>query len=654
MRSAGGEPTAVSAVDSSSELSRPDPRSDLYGYANASWLRANTAPDQPKGRLAALYDEVSQQRREIIVEAAAQKNPASNAARDVGVYYRSLINTGEIDDRGNAPVKAALAAIGPFETTNDILTARFSPSLWRHAPIAIDVEVVARLPGPRRVTIAQRTPGLISRAAYVEQGFEAERKAYAAYLTALLEWAVAADLIEPDPNRAPADRSAAVLSIYQQIAEQQWSVQERANPALNFHPLSASDLEATLPGVPWAPILNGLGLTAPGELVVRERSAIAATAQILADAPVAVLKDELILALISHYADALPLPARDATASFRAALGRPPLDKEEWARAQLRADLPEALGKLYVEAAIADDAMTAAQSLAETIRAAAIGQVATLEWLAPETRVTAQEKLRRVRFEIGAPAQFRDYGIAGLKADDALGNRLRLAKAEADFMAASLAYPALPDPWQRPAFLVAAAYIPARNTLAVPAALLQPPFFEMNREDAENYGALGVLIGHELAHAIDLIGAQVDARGEPALWWSREDQTRFAQAAAPLIADLEAFAAEEGIVLHGPTVESEILGDLFGLTVAAKAAPGGPSPLFFEAWAKIWARQGLDEPLPTQRLTAPHAPALVRTNGLLRHIDGFHEAFATRPQDLLFLPPNARRNPWDMPAAPDQ
>ena len=321
--------------------------------------------------------------------------------------------------------------------------------------------------------------------------------------------------------------------------------------------------------------------------------------------------------------------------------------------------LGEAVGHLYVERHFTPEAKAAIAKLVENLRAAYRVRIAKLSWMTDETKQVALRKLDTIRVKIGYPDQWRDYGSLDIEAGDAYGNRKREFAFNRARDIARLGRPANRDEWRMAPQAVNAYYNPTWNEIVFPAAILQPPFFDPNADDAINYGAIGAVIGHEMGHGFDDQGAKSDENGVLRNWWNAEDEERFRALTDKLALQYSKFEALPGLFVNGRLTLGENTGDLGGLNVALEAyrisLGGKPAPeidgftgiqRFYLGFGQIWRRLTRDEALRNQIVADSHSPAEFRANGTVRNMDEWYEAFGVKEGAKLYLPPDQRVRIW--------
>ena len=369
---------------------------------------------------------------------------------------------------------------------------------------------------------------------------------------------------------------------------------------------------------------------------------------------------------ISSQADVLPKEIDDARFAFYGkTLSGQPEQRERWKRAvdATEGAVGEAVGKVYVERHFKPESKEAMEDLVGNLRKAMALNLDDLEWMGADTKIEARDKLAKFTPKIGYPENFETYDTLSVSADDAFGNQLAAAEWGWEDMISQLGQPIDKDEWFMFPQTVNAYYSPNRNEIVFPAAILQPPFFDVHADPAVNYGAIGAVIGHEIGHGFDDQGSKSDGDGELRNWWTDEDKAAFKERTEALVKQYNAFCPiqsdEEEVCVNGALTLGENIGDLGGLSMAYRAYKlslnGEEAPIidgltgdqrFFLAWAQVWQGLYREEALRQRLRTDPHSPAAYRINGIVRNMDAWYEAFGVTEEDALYLPPEKRISIW--------
>lgn len=651
---------ALAAFCTLPAAARDDPRDNLYLAANGAWLDATVLPpDRAEVYGADLPASVNARVRAIVEDLRNQARPAAGGGGDIGRklldFYDSQRDLAAIDRAGLAPLKARLAEIDAIGTPEELarwqgrVQGILKTPLWLWGGFADFKD-----PGINRVLVMQGGLGLPERDYYLGEDarFAATRDAYRDYLVTLARLASEAD---------PAAAARRVLALETRLARAHVPAAEAMDPA-RVRSLEAHALERDAPGLAWQAFLDGAAIPAGHAVNVVQPAAARAVAGLLRDLPLADWKLYFRLRLLDVSAPLLPLEFRAAHFALRGkALGglSAPRPQDERALDALTEALGDGLGALYMARHFPPAQKARVEAMVEHIRLAALDAVDGIAWLGPRARAEAREKVKRMRAKVGYPAAWRDYAALEVRPGDALGNRDRARRHEWLRLAALSGTPVDRAAWAMSPLEPNAFYDPMLNEINLPAAILQPPFFDAGADDAANYGGIGALVAHEIGHAFDSTGSQFDSRGVRRDWWTAGEHAAFQAFGARVTARFDAAEVLPGARVNGKLTLPENLADLMGLQLAwrawrttsgADAAPGADGRAadqrFFLAYARQWAVKRRDERTLQLLASDPHAPAPLRANFPAMQLDAFHDTFGTRPGDGMYLPPGERLRAW--------
>ncbi|MEK8032259.1 M13 family metallopeptidase [Ideonella sp. DXS29W] len=647
-----------------SGLDRPgfDPsvraQDDLFHAANGGWLKATEIPaDKPEyGAFIQLRDISDARSRAIVEELSKAQSKAGSVEQKVGSYYAAYLDTAAIDKAGLAPVQPSLAAIDAIKTPKDLATWMGQVQGRLETPVQLYVMADFKNPTMNQALTWQGGLGLPDRDYYLKTDDERLSKARAAYETYLTTLAKLAGM------KDPADAAKRVMALERRIAEAHWDKVENRNPVKIYNPMTPAELTKAAPGLDWATFLKEARLGGVERLSVSQPSAATAIAKLYAEVPLADWKLYFKLHTLDDAATVLPAAFRDARFAFRGtALTGAKEQKPRWQQGitEVNAALGEAVGQLYVAKHFPPEYKARMQELVNNLLASYKDSIDGLSWMTPATKAQAQAKLSKYMTKIGYPDQWRDYSQLEVRAGDPLGNSQRAARFEWNRIAAKAGKPVDRSEWGMTPQTVNAYYNPSLNEIVFPAAILQPPFFDMAADDAVNYGAIGAVIGHEISHGFDDQGSQFDGEGVLRNWWTDEDRKAFEAVGAKLVAQYETYEPLPGKKLNGKLTLGENIADLSGLQIAYKAyirsLKGQPAPViegytgaqrFFLGWSQAWREKVREERAMQLLTTDPHSPPEFRANGAAVNHDGFHEAFGTKPGDKMFKPTEERIRIW--------
>jgi putative endopeptidase len=637
------------------------PQDDLFGHVNGAWYAAaEIPPDLPvTGAGVALLLEAEAQVGEILRESAEQANSGEAVAgtprQQIGDLYTSFLDHERVESLSVAPLEADLAAIAEVADLSGL--ARLDGAFERVGAgtlLGLRVDTDDRNSDRYVVNITQAGIGLPDESYYREESFEQTRSAYVAHVSGMLRLLGSSD----DDASAAADR---IMALETRLAGGHWDSVASRDVVKTYNLMTYDQLRATAPSLDLDAYLDGL--QAPtgvlDQAVVRQPSYLETLSAALTDVPLDDWKAWMTFHVVSAHASYLSAAFDEQNFDFyRRTLTGAQEQRDRWKRAVALSDqlLGEAVGEVYVARHFPPEAKAQMDELVANLVEAYRRDIERLDWMGPETRAKALDKLRRFRPKIGYPPKWRDYSSIEINADDLLGNVQRARAFETDRQLAKIGSPVDRDEWLMTPQTVNACYNPGTNEICFPAAILRPPFFDPDADPALNYGGIGAVIGHEVGHGFDDQGSQYDGDGNLVDWWTDDDRARFTERADRLIAQYNVFEPRglPGKKVNGALTVGENIGDLGGLTVGLQAylisraddadETEGLRRLFVN-WGLVW-RSKLRPEFATQLITVdPHSPAEFRAN-VARNLDEFHEVFQTEPGDGLWLEPADRVRIW--------
>jgi predicted metalloendopeptidase len=426
--------------------------------------------------------------------------------------------------------------------------------------------------------------------------------------------------------------------------------------------MTVAQLAASTPGYDWNAYFKAAGLSGATSVIVRQPDYVKAMNDVVAKTPVQTWREYLTFKLLDRYANELPAAYQQARFEFRdKTLSGQQQMSPRWKLAvnEVEGSLGEAAGKLYVEKYFTPEAKARMDALVKNIRAAYRVGIDSLEWMSPETKKQAQDKLAHFTVKIGYPDKWKDYSTLVIKRDDLAGNAMRTSAFVYDDMASQLGKPVNRGRWTMTPQTVNAYYNSVNNEIVFPAAILQPPFFDVNADDAVNYGAIGAVIGHEIGHGFDDQGRKSDGEGNLRDWWTAADAKAFQARTDKLGAQYAAINPIDDLHINPGLTMGENIGDLSGSAQAYRAyrisLNGKPAPViagftgdqrFFMGFAQIWRTKFRDAALRNQLLTNPHSPGMARAFVPLTNNDAFMKAYNVKPGDKMWRAPADRVKIW--------
>jgi endothelin-converting enzyme/putative endopeptidase len=635
------------------------PCDDFWRYATGAWLDKNPVPaDRARwGK----FDELSEanlERLKTILDGAAADKTATGDRRRVGDFYSSCMDTASIDAAGSKPVQPLLARIAAIKTRQDLVATLVSLELENGlAPTR-----VTNVSDPENADqviagIAGGGLSLPDRDYYFRDDARSKmiREEFVQHAQRLLQ------LLGDSPETATA-AAKTVMDFETVLAKVTLTNVARRDPYNRVHKMDFASMEALAPAYDWKGAFQLLKVPTTVAVNVSEPEFLKEFNRQLQDAPVDAWKTWLRWRVIDDRADYLAKPFYDEWFHFeRTVLSGVTVQQARWkvCVSSTDATLGEALGRLYVDKHFPPEAQRRMQELVGNMRAALGEELQSAEWLAPETRVNAMRKLATFDPRIGYPVKWHDYSGVRVTRGTYLADKESAIVDERRLNAAKIGKKLDRTEWTMTPPTVNAYYTSARNSITFPAGILQPPFFDMDADDAVNYGAIGVVIGHEMGHGFDDQGSKYDADGNLKNWWTDQDRAQFEKRAACIVNQFDSIDVGEGQHHTGKLVTGEAMGDLGGATLAYKAyhksLNGKEAPVidgltgdqrFFLAYARVWAANQRPEAMRRQLATDPHPLAKYRTNATLQNMPEFQRAFACKLGDPMVRPAAEQCRLW--------
>jgi len=648
----------LSGIDLSNIDASVRPQDDLYQHVNGTWLKSTEIPDDRplEGTFTALRDGSELAVKEIIEDAAARGAESTGIEQKIGDLYNSFMDEAAVEAKGLEPIRQRLAEV--FATRTPAELVALSGRLFRADVGGLFYIYPAPDAGnPDRILLytGQGGLGLPDESYYRDGKFAAVVQAYTDHVATVFALAGVAD---------PAGAAGRVVALETALASHHWDKVTLRDPQKTYNLKSADEATELFPLLTtW---FDAAAITPEKrtELVVSTPDFFAGAASLLDSEPLSVWQEWLALRVVSAAAPYLSSALVDANFAFYGTtLSGTPRNKDRWKRgvAVVEAALGEAVGQIYVARHFPETHKARMESLVANLIEAYRESISGLDWMGEDTKHEALKKLDSFRAKIGYPDKWIDYSAVEIDPADLLGNVERAHSADVDRHLDEVGKPVDRDKWLMTPQTVNAYYHPLLNEIVFPAAILQPPFFTADADDAVNYGGIGAVIGHEIGHGFDDQGSQYDGSGLLRNWWTEDDRTAFESLAARLVAQFDALspAAAPGHTVNGKLTLGENIGDLGGLAIAYKAyliSLGGQEPpvldgltgvqRFFASWAASWRQVIRTEEAIRRIATDPHSPNEFRTNQIARNLDAFHEAFGTAEQDGMWMPADQRVSIW--------
>ncbi len=638
------------------------PGDDFFAYANGGWLKATEIP--PDKQRWSVRDDISAVVRQRIAELLddARESKPGSSARNVADFRAAWLNETAIEARGIAPLKSQLDSIAAItdkvaltRALGRMMRADVDPLNWGiyQSSSLLGLSVEPSIHGEKTYTafLLQGGLGLTEREPYVstEPRMIALREKYRAYISSALAF-TGCDHAD--------HRADAVLALEISIAQSHATPEQSSVDHNADNVWTRADFERRAPGIDWTTFFSAAGLAKQQSVVAWQPAAISGVAALIGSQPLDVWKDYLRFHLVDAYADVLPRAVADRAAALHTMVtGAQLAPRSQRASDATQAAMSDALGQMYAQRYFPAEQKVRLDRMARNIVAAFSGRVAGETWISPTMKVVALAKLKVLYVGIGHPEHWQDYSDLVIDPLDAVGNQRRVADRSYRRALARLGQPVDMKEWWIAPQATSAILVFQQNAYEFAAALLQPPKFDPNGSDAAMYGAIGAIIGHDVSHFVDALGAEYQVDGSMRRWWTAEDSSRFQALADPLDAQFAAYHPFPDAAVNGKLTQSENIADLAGLsaafdayrrTLGAKAADSNyvrkNDREFFIAFAQSWRSKLSDAAVRTQ-LSNDHAPEMYRFS-TVRNMDAWYDAFDVQPGQRLFLEPKARVRIW--------
>lgn len=648
------------AIDLTAMDTTVSPRADFYLYANGNWLRNNPLPAaySSYGSFHVLRDRSKAQIRGIVDELSATNPKAGTNEYRIATLYAQAMDSTTRNALGAQPIQEELAQVRALASKADVLRYAAQQDQEFGAGVLFGSYVFTDLKNSNIniLHLGQTSLGMHTRDFYLEEGAQMDeiRKAYQAMLLRLGELSG----YSAEEAQRIADNT---IRLETELAKISYSQTELRDNLRNYNVLPISEVAAANKGFDWSSYFAQRGLSVETANFA-QLDFFKAFSQWYEQVDLDALKDLLLAKIMRGSADALSDDFAQASFAFygTAMEGRQEM-KPRWERSVgvVEGTLGEALGEVYAKRYFSPEAKERMLKLVGNLQKALGERVKQLSWMSDSTKVQALEKLNGFTVKIGYPDKWRDYSKLEISSKNTYYQNLMAATRfeQADNIK-DLGQPVDRTKWLMNVYDVNAYYMPTTNEICFPAGILQPPFFNMNADDAVNYGAIGVVIGHEMIHGFDDQGSHFDVNGNMQNWWTPSDKSKFDASTGRLVEQFSANEVLPGVMANGALTLGENIADQGGLTVAFEALKlaGGdsvapidgftPAQRFFIAYARLWGRNMTDEAKLNNTKTDPHSLSELRVNQALKNIDAFHTAFDTQPGDAMYLAPEQRIYVW--------
>lgn len=652
-------PALVSGIETQFYDDAVRQQDDFYRHQNGKWLDSFEIPaDKARyGSFTKLADDADIQLRGIIEDAARSPNGDANAQK-IGDLYNSFMDEAKLDELALKPLDADFARIEALKDKKEIpaLLAYFN-TIGVDVPYQPVVHQDAKDSTKYIVDLYQGGLGLPDRDYYLKADDAKLKDALTKYQAHIEKMATLAG----DKNAAKIAKD--VVALETELAKVQWTKVENRDPVKTYNVKTFAELAKLAPGYDWVAWSKAAGVDGKiPSVVVSQPTYLAGFSKIVAKTPLPVWKEYLDWCLLRNAAPALSKPFVDESFAFYGTTLRGiPENRPRWKRAvaAVETSIGEGVGKLYVEKYFPPENKARMEALVKNLLEAYKQSIDGLDWMSADTKKEAQTKLAKFTPKIGYPNKWRDYSALEIKKDDLLGNLNRATVFEYHRNVDKLGKPIDRDEWGMTPQTVNAYYNPEMNEIVFPAAILQPPFFNVKADDAVNYGGIGAVIGHEISHGFDDEGSQYDGDGNLRVWFTPEDLANFKKKTQALVAQYAAVEVLPGYKINGELTLGENVADNSGLAIAYKAyklsLAGKPSETIdgmtgeqrlYAGWAQVWRGKSRDAETIRLIKVDPHSPAAARGLLPLKNQPGFYEAYGVKEGDKMFLAPEQRVLMW--------
>ena len=633
---------------------------DFYQYACGGWMKKHPLTNEYSrfGSFDMLAENNREQLKGLIVEIAAGQNAQGTIGQKIGDIYNLAMDSVKLNADGVTPIQADLEKIASVKDKSEIvpLMAELAHSgVFPYFSFYVGADIM-----DSKSNLFQLYQGGISlgeKEYYLDNDDVTVniRNKYKEHIVKMFQLA-------GFDEAAAKKKMEAVMDIETRIAKASFSAVEQRNPAANYHKMSLDELKKEIPGIDWDAFLNGIGVKGVTELSVSQVDPIKEVEKIINSLPVenqiAYMQWNLIDRAAGYLSDDLVAQNFDF---YGKTLSGKQTNQPRWKRAvsTVNGVLGEAVGQMYVEKYFPAAAKERMVQLVKNLQTALGERIRNLEWMGDSTKIKAIEKLNSFYVKVGYPDKWRDYTGLNIEKDSYWANVKRATEFELDYMLSKAGKPVDRDEWGMTPQTVNAYYNPTTNEICFPAGILQYPFFDMNADDAFNYGAIGVVIGHEMTHGFDDQGRQFDKDGNLKDWWTAEDAKRFEERAQVMVNFFDSIQVLPGLNANGSLTLGENIADHGGLQVsfqafknATKDAPlpvedgFTPEQRFFLSYAGVWAGNIRDEQIRLQTKSDPHSLGRWRVNGALPQIGAWYDAFGIKEGDPMYLAPEKRVSIW--------
>ena len=638
------------------------PGDDFFQYAAGGWMKSHPLDSEhpENGAFVDLSEQNTLRIQELILQYAGTPQEKGSLGQKIGSLYNLRMDSVRLNREGWTPIKPVLERIAAIKDRKEyqLVTAQIDRRGEETMMDGIGVGADMRNASMNIVSVGQGGLGLGTRDYYLNDDEQTVRvrEAYKTFMKNLFQ------MVGNDSVTAQ-KKMEAVMAIETRIAKASYSRVELRDISKNYHKMSYNQLVTDFPGIDWGNVFLASGFPAFDWVDVGQPEPIHEVEKILAEASLDDLKTYAEIKIISGATGVMSDDFRAEAFRLSSVLSGVKQDRPRWKRAvgSVSGVLGEAIGKLYVEKYFPESSKKRMLELVHNLQKALAQRIDEATWMSAETKAKAKDKLSNFIVKIGYPDKWKDY--SGLQVCDSLSLYENMGNISEFFLLDQLKRkvnkPVDKTEWLMTPQTINAYYMPTTNEICFPAAILQPPFFDPNADDAMNYGAIGGVIGHEMSHGFDDQGSQFDKTGNQNNWWTEADKKNFEQRTKVLEDAFGKFEAVPGKFINGKLTLGENIGDNGGLNIAFRAFQNAmkenplqkadgftPEQRFFLSWGRVWACNARPEYTEYIITVDPHSPNKARVNAALPHINAWYDAFGIKKGDKLFIPKKQRAQIW--------
>lgn len=654
------ESALVSGINLSNRDLNLRPQDDFYQYSNGNWLK-NTQIPVDKSSWGAFNElrqtTLDQLHRLIESQTVTSQNRPNSSAAKIATLYQQFMNESQLNQQGITPIEPLLSQVSQLTSIQQIpaLMAQFQRD-GIVMPYSVAIHQDAKNSSVMVADFYQDGLGLPDRDYYLknEPHLTKTLAAYQQHIAKMLTFI---------HDKAPQEHAKQIVQLETQLAEAQWTKVANRDPQKTYNKYLLNQLDGLTPNYPWQTYLRASGINDKvSYVIISQPSYFQKFNHLLQHTPLSVWQAYLRLRIIDSFAADLSQPIVDENFAFYGTdLSGIPKNKPRWQRAinLVEDSMGNALGELYVAEYFPAENRAKMEQLVANLMTAYRMSIESLDWMSTATKTKAQEKLAAIMLKIGYPDHWRDYSQLTIESTNLVANIIAANRFNYDYEINKLGKPVDRSEWGMTPQTVNAYYNPELNEIVFPAAILQPPFFDVHADMAANYGGIGAVIGHEISHGFDDQGSQYDANGNLHDWFSKQDHQRFNQKTAALVSQYNAYSPLPGYHVNGELTLGENIADNSGLAIAYKAyllsLHGESAPVidgysgvqrFYLSWANVWRAKVRPEQQIIYLKSDPHSPAAMRGNAPLKNQPGFYSAFKVTESDGMYLPPQQRITIW--------